>query len=189
MKQIDGNYLSLYGLELVAGEGVQDMDTAHTVVVNEQFAQVAGFSNPADIVGKKIRMWRKNLPVSGVVKNFHTVSLQNPMEATIMLNRIRGYETLSVKLNPQSMQQTLKEIQAKWESTYPSYLYSYRFIDEQIREFYEGEQRMSLMLSGFTTLAIFIGCLGLFGLTVFMVNQKRRRLACVRSWAHLWKAF
>ncbi|GIL22257.1 MAG: ABC transporter permease [Bacteroidota bacterium] len=176
VKQIDGNYLSLYGLELVAGEGVQDMDTAHTVVVNEQFAQVAGFSNPADIVGKKIRMWRKNLPVSGVVKNFHTVSLQNPMEATIMLNRIRGYETLSVKLNPQSMQQTLKEIQAKWESTYPAYLYSYRFIDEQIREFYESEQRMSLLLSGFTTLAIFIGCLGLFGLTVFMANQKTKEI-------------
>ncbi len=98
------------------------------------------------------------------------------MEATIMLNRIRGYETLSVKLNPQSMQQTLKEIQAKWESTYPAYLYSYRFIDEQIREFYESEQRMSLLLSGFTTLAIFIGCLGLFGLTVFMANQKTKEI-------------
>lgn len=176
VKQVDGNYLDLYGLELLAGEGVRDADTAQTFVVNERFAQVAGFSNPVDIVGKKVRMWGKNLPVSGVVRNFHTVSLQNPIEATIMLNRIRGYETLSVKLNPQSMQQALSEIKTKWEKAYPEYIYSYRFIDDQIREFYESEQRMSIMLTGFTTLAILIGCLGLFGLTVFMANQKTKEI-------------
>ena len=93
-----------------------------------------------------------------------------------MLNRIRGYRTLSVRLNSQSMQDALKEVQAKWERTYPEYIYSYRFLDEQIGEFYESEQRMSVMLSVFTSLAIFIGCLGLFGLTVFMANQKTKEI-------------
>lgn len=97
-----------------------------------------------------------------------------------MINRIRGYRTLSVRLNPQSMQDALKEVQAKWERTYPEYIYSYRFLDEQIGEFYESEQRMSVMLSVFTSLAIFIGCLGLFGLTVFMANQKQKKLVCAK---------
>ncbi|HRF34532.1 MAG TPA: ABC transporter permease [Cyclobacteriaceae bacterium] len=176
VKQIDGNYIELYDIKLVAGKGVSDLDTAHTFVVNERFAQVAGFANPEDIIGKNIRMWRKNLPVSGVVKNFHTVSLQDPLEATIMLNRLTGYRTLSVRVNPQSMQNVLKEVQTKWERTYPEYIYSYRFLDEQIREFYESEQRMSVMLTIFTSLAIFIGCLGLFGLTVFMANQKTKEI-------------
>ncbi len=176
VKQIDGNYIDLYGLKLITGKGVADIDTAQTFVVNERLAQVAGFANPEDIIGKNISMWGKTLPVSGVVKNFHTVSLQDPLEATIMLNQIRGYYTLSVKLNPQSLQDALKEVQAKWERTYPEYIYSYRFLDEQIREFYESEQRMSVMLLIFTSLAIFIGCLGLFGLTVFMANQKTKEI-------------
>jgi len=70
----------------------------------------------------------------------------------------------------------IKEVQTKWERTYPEYIYSYRFLDEQIREFYESEQRMSVMLTIFTSLAIFIGCLGLFGLTVFMANQKTKEI-------------
>lgn len=176
VKQIDGHYLDLYGLELLAGTGLADYDTAHGFVVNERFVQVVGLTKPEEIIGKNIRMWRKTLPVVGVVKNFHTVSLQNPMEATVMLNRIQGYYTLSVKLNPQSMQAALAEIQQKWERAYPEYIYSYQFLDEQIREFYESEQNMSVMLTIFTSLAIFIGCLGLFGLTVFMANQKTKEI-------------
>jgi putative ABC transport system permease protein len=176
VKQIDGHYINLYRLEMVAGEGLNDTDTAQSFVVNERLVHVAGFTSADEIIGKRIRMWGKTLPVVGVVKNFHTVSLQNPLEATIMLNRIRGYETISVKLNPQSIQQALPQIQKVWEKAYPEYLYSYRFLDEQIREFYENEQRTSVMLTIFTSLAIFIGCLGLFGLTVFMVNQKTKEI-------------
>jgi hypothetical protein len=164
-------------LEVIAGAGVADTDTARTFIVNERFVQVVGFSNPEDIIGKNVRMWGRTLPIGGVVKNFHTVSLQNPIEATIMLNRIRGYRTLSVRLNPQSMQDALKEVQAKWERTYPEYIYSYRFLDEQIGEFYESEQRMSVMLSVFTSLAIFIGCLG-----IIRVNRVYGKSENQRNW-------
>ncbi|MBX2894887.1 MAG: ABC transporter permease [Cyclobacteriaceae bacterium] len=176
VKVVDGNYLDLYGLQLIAGVGLADADTAQMYVVNERLTQVVGLSNPEDIIGKNIRMWGKTLPVSGVVKNFHTVSLQDPLEATIMINRIRNFHLLSVKMNPQRVQDVLKHVQAKWEAAYPEYIYSYQFLDEQIQEFYEGEQRMSVLLTVFTSLAIFIGCLGLFGLTVFMVNQKTKEI-------------
>lgn len=176
VKEVDGHYLDLYGLQLVAGEGIVDADTAQSFLVNERLAQVAGFMDGEEIVGKQIQMWGKTLPVSGVVKNFHTVSLEDPLEATIMLNRIRGYRTLSVKLNPQSIQQTLPQIQQLWEKAYPEYIFSYEFLDEQIREFYENERQTSILLTGFTSLTIFIGCLGLFGLTVFMANQKTKEI-------------
>ncbi len=176
VKQVDGHYLDLYGLELLVGEGVADTDTAQSYVVNERLVHVAGYKNADEILGKRIRMWGKTLPVTGVVRNFHTVSLQDPLEATIMLNRIRGYRTLSVKLNPQSMEQTLPQIQKLWEKAYPEFIYSYEFVDDQIREFYESERETSILLSGFTSLAIFIGCLGLFGLTVFMANQKTKEI-------------
>src|SRR6185295_1909713 len=119
-------------------------------------------------------MWGKKLPVVGVVNNFHTVSLRDPIEPTILLNRIRNYSTLAIKISPANMQETIKEIQTKWETLYPDFIYSYQFVDESIREFYESEERTSTLLTIFTSLAIFIGCLGLFGLASFMANQKTK---------------
>ena len=176
VKTIDANYLELYGLRLAAGDNIEDADTARGFVVNEKLSAMVGYNNPTEIVGKRIKMWGKNLPVVGVVKDFHTVSLRGPIEATIMLNRIRSYQTMSVKINPLNMQESIKEIQHKWEAAYPDFIFSYRFLDDAIREFYEGEQKMSVLLSIFTSMAIFIGCLGLFGLASFMANQRTKEI-------------
>ncbi len=176
VKAIDSSYLTLYGLRLVAGKNIADADTARGFLVNEKLASTVGYKNPSDIIGKTIRVWGKKLPVAGVVKDFHTVSLRSPIEATIMMNRIRNYGSLSVKISPVNMQETIKEIQSKWEMLYPDFIFSYQFLDESIREFYEDEQRTSTLLTIFTSLAIFIGCLGLFGLASFMANQKTKEI-------------
>ncbi len=176
VKTIDGNYLSLFGLPLVAGKDVLDLDTAQGFLVNEKLASLTGHANPSDMLGKRIDMWGKKLPVIGVVKDFHTMSLHTPIEATILLNRIRNYRTLSVSIHPANMQETIGEIKKKWEATYPELIFSYDFMDESIREFYESEQRTSVLMTIFTSLAIFIGCLGLFGLASFMANQKTKEI-------------
>ncbi len=176
VKQVDGNYLELYDLKLVAGSAIQDLDTATGFLVNEQLVKTSGVESAQDIVGRKIRMWGKTLPIVGVVKNFHTVSLRDPIEPTIMLNSISGYGTLSLKVNPAQMQDAIAQVKTKWEATYPDHIFNYEFLDEHIREFYEGEQRMSILLTIFTSMAIFIGCLGLFGLATFMANQKTKEI-------------
>lgn len=176
VKVVDGNYLDLYSLKLVAGKNLLDLDTARGFVVNEKLAVMVGYSNPQDIIGKRIKMWGKTLPVEGVVQNFHTMSLHEPVEATILLNRVRSYSLLSVKLSGSDWPSTLKAIQSKWESLYPEAIYSYKFLDEEIREFYDRESKMSTLLTLFTTVAIFIGCLGLFGLATFMANQKTKEI-------------
>ncbi len=176
LKLVDTHYLDLFGLQLLAGNNVADLDTAQGFLVNEKLSSMVGFTNPNDIIGKRIKMWGTELPVVGVVKNFHTMSLQDPIEATTMFNRIRNYETLSLKLNPSDLQATLKEVQQKWEAAYPDFIFSYQFMDVQIKEFYEREEKMSILLTAFTSLAIFIGCLGLFGLATFMANQKTKEV-------------
>jgi predicted permease len=176
VKLVDGNYVSLFGLELLAGENVPDLDTARGFIVNEKLSSMVGFKSPAEIIGKKIKLWGKDLPVVGVVKDFHTVSLRDPIEATIMFNRIRNYETLSLKLSPENFQATIKSVQQKWEAAYPDFIFSYQFMDEQIGKFYEGEKKMSVLLTVFTSLAIFIGCMGLFSLATFMANQKTKEI-------------
>jgi predicted permease len=176
VKTIDSNYLALYDLKLVAGSNLADLDTAQGFLVNEKLARVTGHENPADMVGKRIDMWGKKLPVVGVVRDFHTVSLHTPIEATILLNRIRNYRTLSLQIRPGEIQAALPAIQKMWEATYPEYIFSYEFMDQSIREFYESEAKLSTLLSTFTSLAIVIGCLGLFGLASFMANQKTKEI-------------
>lgn len=176
VKQVDGNYIDLYDLKIIAGTGLEDLDTARGFVVNEQFVKIAGFKNAEDILGQNMRMWGKTLPVVGVVKNFHTVSLRHSIEPTVMLNSVRGYETLSLKVDPAHIQPVIEEVKKKWEATYPEHLFEYEFLDDHIREFYEGEQKMSVLLSIFTSMAIFIGCLGLFGLATFLSIQRTKEI-------------
>ncbi|MFZ6010530.1 MAG: ABC transporter permease [Bacteroidota bacterium] len=176
IKQIDGNYLDLYGLKLIAGTGIGDLDTAQGFVVNEQLVKISFIENPQDIIGRKIRVWGKNLPIVGVVKNFHAVSLRDAIEPMVMFNRVRGYGNLSLKINPAQLQAVVDGVKTKWEAAYPDHIFEYQFLDEGIREFYETEQKMSILLTVFTTMAIFIGCLGLFGLATFMTNQKTKEI-------------
>jgi ABC-type antimicrobial peptide transport system permease subunit len=176
VKQVDGNYVNLFEIPLLAGTDVGDLDTAQGFLVNEEFVRASGFQNPNDVVGKRIRVWRRTLPIVGVVQNFHTVSLHEPIEPTVLMNRITGYRVLTVKVNPSQMQQAIEGIKDKWEATYPAGIFDYEFLDEHIREFYDGEKRMSILLGIFTSMAIFIGCLGLFGLATFMANQKTKEI-------------
>lgn len=175
IKQVDGNYIDLYGLQVVAGKGVEDFDTARGFVVNEKFVRTIG-STEDKLLGKVIDIWGKKLPIVGVVKDFHTVSLRAPIEATVLMNQLRGYETLSVNVDVNRIQGVINTIKPRWEATYPEHIFDYRFLDQQIEEFYEGEKRMSVMLSAFSSIAIFIGCLGLYGLATFMANQKTKEV-------------
>lgn len=176
VKQVDGNYVDLFKLELIAGKNIADADTAAGYIVNEKLAETAGFVPATDIVGKEINMWGKKLPVVGVVKDFNTVSLSNPIDPVIILNRLRGFGNLSVKLNPVNMQSTIDQIKEKWEAAYPESIFSFQFMDDQIKEFYDEQRRMSVLLAVFSSMAIFIGCLGLFGLATFMANQKTKEI-------------
>jgi predicted permease len=176
VKQVDGNYISLYEIELLAGTNLEDFDTARGFLVNEALVRISGFQKPEEIIGKRMHMWGRNLPVVGVVRDFHTVSLRDPMEPTVLMNSMDGYQTLSLKVHQPEWQNLLKVVKSKWEAAYPENIFDYQFLDEHIREFYEGEQKMSILLSVFTSMAIFIGCLGLFGLATFMANQKTKEI-------------
>ncbi|MEO7988446.1 MAG: ABC transporter permease [Chryseolinea sp.] len=176
VKPIDGDYLGLYSIQLLSGEALTDLDTATGLVVNEKLVKMAGFSNNDEIVGKEISFWGKQLTVKGVVKDFNTQSLEKAIEPVVMLNNISDYKSLSIKLNPSDMQETIHLIQEKWEAAYPEYIFSYKFVDEQIRDLYKGERKISTLLNVFSFIAIFIGCLGLFGLVTFMANQKTKEI-------------
>jgi predicted permease len=176
VKATDGNYLSLFELKLLAGKNIDDLDTPRSVLVNRKFSEVAGYATPDSIIGKRVRIWGRKVEIAGVVENFHTTSLSAQIEPTVLQNHLSRYRLLALRIEPTRFQQVLPEIQKRWEAAYPLALFSYEFVDENIREFYEGEERSSTMLSVFAGVSIAIGCLGLFGLVTFMANQKTKEI-------------
>lgn len=175
IKQVDGNYLDLFDIKLVAGSNIGDIDTARGFLVNEKLCDIVGIA-PEEAVGKVIKLWGKRLPIDGVVKDFHTMSLHKPIEATLLLNRISGYRSLAIQVNLSQAEDVIAQLKSKWEVAYPTHIFDYKFLDEEIKEFYESEKKMSVLLGVFSSIAIFIGCLGLFGLASFLANQKVKEI-------------
>jgi putative ABC transport system permease protein len=176
IKTVDGDFITLFGLKLLAGRNLNDYDTTTEYVVNRQFAKVAGFDNPQDIVGKRVQIWGGMYPVVGVVEDFHTTALNQKIEPTVLFNRLSNYRTLNIKVNANTYQATIEGVKKLWEDAYPKHVFDYAFLDDNIREFYEGEEKMSIVISAFTTIAIIIGCIGLFGLATFMANQRTKEI-------------
>ncbi len=176
VKLADGNYISLFEIKLLAGQNIEDLDTPRSVVVNRKFTEVAGFSSPEEIIGKRVRLWGRMLPVVGVVENFHTLSLSNAIQPVAIQNRLDRYRLMALRIQPDQFQQLVPQIQKRWEEAYPLSIFSYEFLDENIREFYESEARSSTMLTVFSAIAIAIGCLGLLGLATYMANQKTKEI-------------
>lgn len=176
VKQVDGDYIGLYEFDLIAGEPLDDIDSLKNVVVNEKLATMVGFENSRDILGKEISLWGKNLLVKGVVKDFNTQSLSHALEPVTLVNNIDGYQSLSVKLNPSRMQEAIENIKTQWEAQYPEFIFSYEFVDEQVRNLYKGERKLAVVMNVFAFIAISIGCLGLLGLVMFMTNQKTKEI-------------
>jgi len=176
IKQVDGNYVGLFQMPLVAGKNLDDYDTARGYLVNEKLAHIAGFKDPKEIIGRELTVWDRKFPVVGVLKDFHTVSLHRPIEATLLMNKAKGFESLALKIDMRQAPDVIKALQTQWEAAYPQHLFEYQFLDDNIAEFYKSEQRMSVLMSAFTAMAVFIGCLGLFGLATFMTNQRTKEI-------------
>lgn len=176
VKMADDSYFDLFEMKLVAGRELSASDTASGYVVNEKLVQVAGIDNPQDIIGRNIKVWGKALPVVGVVRDFHTVSLAHEIDPTVLMCDLPGYRTLAFKVKPGETNATIENVEKIWSSLYGDYIFNYQFLDADIASFYEDTQKMSVLLLLFSCIAIVIGCLGLYGLISFMANQKEKEI-------------
>jgi len=175
VKMADAKYLDTYGLKLLAGKWLNDSDTTNQFVVNETFLKKIGLE-PEEAIFKTIQVWGRKAPIVGVVKDFHVSTLSEAIEPVTMFNDIRNYRTLGVRVNAANAKDVVKELEKIWYQVNEEYEFNYQYVDDHIVEYYESERKMSQMLTVFAGIAIFIGCLGLYGLVSFMANQKAKEI-------------
>lgn len=111
-------------------------------------------------------------PVVGVLKDFNDRSLRNDLSPLLIATNATMYRQVSIKLATTNIASTMQSVKKTWEQTFPNYVYEYRFLDEKIASFYKQETQLSQLYKIFAAIAIFLSCLGLYGLASFMAVQR-----------------
>ncbi|MBA4056133.1 MAG: hypothetical protein C0490_15570, partial [Marivirga sp.] len=155
LKQIDENYMSMFKIGLLAGEGVsKSRDTVTNVVVNETLIKRIGIGDPADAIGRQVLIGRTPTIIKGVVRDFQSESKHKKVRALVMFYDPNAFRQASVKLRPERIRETLASVESVWKELNPEWLFSYEFLDEHIAKLYTQEQNMYNAFRIFSAIAI-----------------------------------
>ncbi|MGC4035884.1 MAG: ABC transporter permease [Chitinophagaceae bacterium] len=178
-KWVDTGYVDLYGMKIIAGRNLLPSDTTTEFVVNETAVRAFGFKSPQEALGKMIGQQEWKFPIVGVVKDFHLQNFYKPIDPVALQSDKSSLTAFNIKLqsvNTSQWQNTLKAIENKWYEFYPPDSFSFKFYDEAIAAMYVQERHYATLINLATAIAIFISCLGLFGLAVLTAFQRTKEI-------------
>ena len=181
--QIDSDYLKTMEIKLLSGRNFSESfksDQTNAVLVNETLAKQLGWK---DAIGKRVKYYIDNekhiaeARVVGVVKDFHTYSLQHKIEPLVLqMPAPMDKDNMYVRIQPGKVTEALAYIQSVYRTFDPSATLDFHFLDENFSKQYKAEQKQGEVLLTFTLLAVLIACLGLFGLAAFAAEQRTKEI-------------
>ncbi len=182
--QVDGDehFIPLYGIHLLAGRNLFPSDSVVEMVINESLARRIGYESPDRALGKMLYWNDKPYPVVGVVTDFHSQSMHDPISPVCIINRGEREFNLAVKLasserDAGTMRATLTQVGKAWKQMFPGGTWTYSFYDETLAKLYENDRRTETLVNVAVGLTIFISCIGLFGLTLFTVEKRAKEIS------------
>lgn len=175
----DTNYLKIYQIKLLAGRNVMQGDSIKECLINNTYAKILGFKQPADALNKMINWNNRKLAVAGVMADFHEQSMHTLIDPVVFESR--PGDIFHIKLQPQNAdgtvwQSAIAKLTQVYSEVYPGEDFDYSFFDEKIAKFYASEQKTSSLLKWATGLAVFISCLGLFGLVIYTTTVRTKEI-------------
>jgi putative ABC transport system permease protein len=178
---VDEDYIPTLGIKLKAGRNFSvDMKTdSSAIIINEAAAQLLGFTNPTNQLlylpmDNKAKVM-KPFHVIGIIKDFNFKSLRENVTPLVLFDS-EDTGALSIRINSADVPALLEQVKAKWRAVSPNLQISYSFMDEDFDNNYRTEQRIGKIAISFTSLAIIIACLGLFGLAAYAAEQRTKEI-------------
>jgi len=178
--EIDYDYIKTMGMQIIKGRNFSREfgSDSNAIIINETTAKIIGYSDP---IGKQLfRSIDQQghigaFNIIGIVKNFNFETLHHDV-GPLAFTLGTGGGLASFKVGTSNINQLIAQVQSKWKSMAPGLPFSYRFLNESFDEMYRNEQRVGKIALVFSVLAIFIACLGLFGLATFIAEQRTKEI-------------
>jgi putative ABC transport system permease protein len=180
---VDPDFIETFGIELIAGRNFSPQfstDKEYSILINEMAVKEIGWD---DALGKQItELVEIEVPktVIGVVKDFHTDSLHNPLEPICIDQNPGNFNYIAVRFGPGGVSEPMAILEKKWKELDSTGTFDYAFLEDSLVGQYRAEERLSVIFTYFSILAIFIACLGLFGLASFTAEQKTKEIGIRR---------
>jgi putative ABC transport system permease protein len=181
IKFADSNYFRMYKFRLLAGVSIPQSDTTNAVVINETYLHLLGYQDAQKIIGRQIEWNGGHSRIAGVMADFFPESLRVPIKPLLIANGMKNANLFNIKLQPNTADgsqwpATISAIGKAFRAVYPNDDFDYQFVDETVAKFYTAEKNISRLLAWATGLTIFISCLGLLGLVIYVTNQRTKEI-------------
>ncbi len=176
--EVDNNFIQHYKIDVVAGRTFSPdfpTDSISSLVINEAAVKSFGYSNPKEIIGKKFQQWGRQGTIIGVVKDFNYISLHQKV-APLTLRQVPYGRYFSLRIGTDNYQDALAAVEKKWAELAPHRPFLYSFLDETFNKQYLADIRFRRLFTLFSCLAIFIACLGLFGLATYSAMLRTKEI-------------
>jgi putative ABC transport system permease protein len=177
---VDYAFIDTYRMEMAAGRNFSrdhPSDAAEAFILNETAARRLGWT-PEQAVGQALSYGYGNRKgsVVGIVRDFHFESLHQEISPLVLFIRPQDFRLMSVRLRPGSVPATLDFLRRRWAEWRPDHPFQYYFIDERFGELYGAERRLGQVFRSFSFLAVFIACLGLYGLASYSTEMRTKEI-------------
>jgi putative ABC transport system permease protein len=175
---MDHDFMPLYGLEMAAGRSFSGDVTneKENVILNESACRQMGFEKVEDALNDQIFFWGDTFRIVGVVKNYHQESLKKAYDPLVFRYNNAPGGWYSIKFKTSAVNESLVRFENEWKGLFPGNPFIHFFLDDHYNQQYQADQQFGTVFGIFTTLAIFIACLGLFGLSSLTVVQRTKEI-------------
>ena len=176
---VDEDFIPTYKIQMAAGRNFsKDFGTDKTegFILNETAVRLLGWKNPKDAIGNRFGYGKVRGQIIGVTRDYHFESLHQKVAPIVMFMPDGNRRWLSVQIAGGDIKNSIEHVKKVWESRFPDKPFSYEFLDERFGRLYAREQTQQLLFGIFAGIAIFISCLGLLGLSMFMAELRVKEI-------------
>lgn len=175
---MDYDFIEAYGLEVIEGRSFEKERSTdeNTVLMNESGARLIGFDNLSEAINRDMYFWGDTFKIVGVVKNYHQESLKKSFEPLVFRLIPNSTNYYSIKVNNANLSGTIEQVEKEWNALFPGNPFNFFFLDDHFEKQYKADVQFGRVFGLFAGLAIFIACLGLFGLASYMTMQRTKEV-------------
>ena len=180
---VDKDYFETLGLKFISGKGLPEAYdvvlnpndiSSPQIILNQEAVKRMGMENP---VGKYFSPWGAiKTTIAGVTEDFHFESLHRGVEPMLIMPLLNNPAYIIARVHPENFSQTIDEIKQKWSKILPQSTCEIGFFDDRLAELYQAETKISGLFQYFSFIAIFISCIGLFGLSLFIIERRSKEI-------------